>query len=236
MPVDFRLGTLAPRGQPDPNTRCRRRRIWRRRVPARSRSRRRAAVPAARAENHRSAEAESRQRGRRPDSGVRPVEAFGRGTLDDAGLPRCRTDAVRCLCRLRVEEAVCLHRRGRRRHDGGTDEGEGEGATATVSRARTRTRNFVLDRVHGDFSARDRAVLEAVRPHLRLIHEMTELRRALGDSEAEGTDRLTSREAEILELVAAGLTNAAIAEQLWVSPGTKAPRERLREARGREPR
>ncbi|MGH2887416.1 MAG: response regulator transcription factor, partial [Solirubrobacteraceae bacterium] len=33
-------------------------------------------------------------------------------------------------------------------------------------------------------------------------------------------NRLTTSEAEILELVAAGLTNAKIAERLWVSPGT----------------
>jgi DNA-binding CsgD family transcriptional regulator len=89
-----------------------------------------------------------------------------------------------------------------------------------ITRSRTRTRNFVLDRAHGDFSARDRAVLEFVRPHLRRIHEMTELRRAAGASKPDDLERLTAREAEILELVAAGLTNAAIAERLWVSPGT----------------
>jgi DNA-binding CsgD family transcriptional regulator len=89
-----------------------------------------------------------------------------------------------------------------------------------IAPSRIRTRNFILDRAHGDFSDRDRAVLEAVRPHLRRIHEMTELRRAVGDSEPEDRDRLTDREAEILELVAAGLTNAGIAERLWISPGT----------------
>jgi DNA-binding CsgD family transcriptional regulator len=89
-----------------------------------------------------------------------------------------------------------------------------------ITRSRVRTRNFVLDRAHGDFSARDRAVLELLRPHLRRIHEMTELRRAAGASQSDDLERLTAREAEILELVAAGLTNAAIAERLWVSPGT----------------
>jgi DNA-binding CsgD family transcriptional regulator len=89
-----------------------------------------------------------------------------------------------------------------------------------ITRSRTRTRNFVLDRAHGDFSARDRAVLDLLRPHLRRIHEMTELRRAAGASQPDDLDRLTAREGEILELVAAGLTNAAIAERLWVSPGT----------------
>ena len=89
-----------------------------------------------------------------------------------------------------------------------------------ITRSRTRTRNFVFDRARGDFSARDRAVLDLVRPHLRRIHEMTELRRTVGTSPPDDLDRLTAREAEILELVAAGLTNAAIAERLWVSPGT----------------
>jgi DNA-binding CsgD family transcriptional regulator len=91
---------------------------------------------------------------------------------------------------------------------------------AGIARSRTVTRNFVFERTHGDFSVRDRAVLELVRPHLRRIHEMTRLRRAVGDPAPEDLNRLTGREAEILELVAAGLTNAAIAERLWISPGT----------------
>ena len=86
--------------------------------------------------------------------------------------------------------------------------------------SRTRTRNFILDRAHGNFSARDRAVLELVRPHLAYIHETTQLRSAAGVAEADALERLTTREAEIVELVAAGLTNAAIAERLWISPGT----------------
>jgi DNA-binding CsgD family transcriptional regulator len=89
-----------------------------------------------------------------------------------------------------------------------------------ITRSRTRTRNFVLDRAHGDFTLRDRAVLELIRPHLRRIHQMTELRRAAGASQPDDLERLTAREAEILELVAAGLTNTAIAERLWISPGT----------------
>jgi DNA-binding CsgD family transcriptional regulator len=89
-----------------------------------------------------------------------------------------------------------------------------------VARSRTQTRNFVLNRAHGDFSVRERDLLELLRPHLRRIHEMTQLRRAAEASEPDDRDRLTAREAEILELVAAGLTNAAIAERLWVSPGT----------------
>jgi DNA-binding CsgD family transcriptional regulator len=91
---------------------------------------------------------------------------------------------------------------------------------AFIGRSRVRPRNFALGRMHGDFSDRDRAVLELVSPHLARIHEMTALRRAAGASEPDELDRLTAREAEILELVAAGLTNAVIAERLWVSPAT----------------
>jgi DNA-binding CsgD family transcriptional regulator len=91
---------------------------------------------------------------------------------------------------------------------------------AGIADSRSQTRNFVLHRTHGDFSVRDRAVLDLIRFHLARIHEMTALRRAAGASEPDELDRLTAREAEILELVAAGLTNAAIAERLWISPGT----------------
>ena len=35
-----------------------------------------------------------------------------------------------------------------------------------------------------------------------------------------GTHRLTRRECEVVMLVAEGLTNAQIAERLWISPGT----------------
>jgi DNA-binding CsgD family transcriptional regulator len=89
-----------------------------------------------------------------------------------------------------------------------------------ITHSRARTSNFVLDRVSGDFSDRDRAVLELVRPHLRRIHEMTDLRRAAGSSQLDDLSLLTPREGEILELVAAGMSNAAIAERLWISPGT----------------
>jgi DNA-binding CsgD family transcriptional regulator len=86
--------------------------------------------------------------------------------------------------------------------------------------SRVRTRNFVFDREHGDFSARDVAVLALIAPHLARIHETTQLRHAADLADPGNLDRLTTREAEILELVAAGLTNAAIAERLWISPGT----------------
>jgi DNA-binding CsgD family transcriptional regulator len=89
-----------------------------------------------------------------------------------------------------------------------------------VARSRTRPCTFILDRVDGDFSTRDRAVLELVRPHLQRIREMSELRRAVAYSDCAELNQLTAREAEIVELVAGGLTNAVIAERLWISPGT----------------
>jgi DNA-binding CsgD family transcriptional regulator len=89
-----------------------------------------------------------------------------------------------------------------------------------LAKSRTHTRNFVLDRMHGDFSDRDVAVLQLVAPHLVRIHEMTRLRGALEVTEPGRLELLTTREGEVLELVAAGLTNAGIAERLWISPGT----------------
>jgi DNA-binding CsgD family transcriptional regulator len=89
-----------------------------------------------------------------------------------------------------------------------------------IVRSRTRTRNFVFSRTQGDFSARDVAVLQLVAPHLARIHETTQLRLVADLADPGNLERLTTREAEILELVAAGLTNAAIAERLWISPGT----------------
>jgi DNA-binding CsgD family transcriptional regulator len=89
-----------------------------------------------------------------------------------------------------------------------------------IARSRARTRNFVLNRTSGDFSERDVAVLQMVAPHLTRIEEMTRLRGALEVTEPGRFELLTTREGEVLELVAAGLTNAAIAERLWISPGT----------------
>jgi DNA-binding CsgD family transcriptional regulator len=86
-----------------------------------------------------------------------------------------------------------------------------------IARSRARTRNFVLSRSSGDFSERDVAVLQMVAPHLERIHELNVLR---GVALPDDRESLTTREEEVLELVAGGLTNAAIAERLWISPGT----------------
>ncbi len=91
-------------------------------------------------------------------------------------------------------------------------------------------RSIVLLRERGDsdFSERDRAVLEMLRPHLRAREARAELQRALlsrppvGDHQPDDTSdsRLTARELEVIALVAEGNTNAQIAAALWVSPAT----------------
>jgi len=93
-----------------------------------------------------------------------------------------------------------------------------------------RHRSFILFRgtEEGDFSERDRAVLEILRPHLYRLEAHAALRRRLsealrtreGDSEFSAYAELTPREREIVELVAEGKTNAQIAAQLWVAPST----------------
>jgi len=99
-------------------------------------------------------------------------------------------------------------------------EGVVAGLEVGIARSRRLTRTFVLSRTQGDFSDRDVAVLQTVTPHLARIHEMTQLRGALEAGDPGILSVLTTREGEVLELVAAGLTNAAIAERLWISPGT----------------
>jgi len=93
-----------------------------------------------------------------------------------------------------------------------------------------RHRSFILFRGTGagDFSERDRAVLEMLRPHLYRLEAHAALRRRLSetlrtqdcDGESSAFIQLTPREREIVELVAEGKTNAQIAAQLWVAPST----------------
>ena len=78
-----------------------------------------------------------------------------------------------------------------------------------------------------DFSERDRIVLETLRPHFRAREARAELVTLAAASAPDVEDaprarhaQLTIREREIVALVAAGRTNAQIAAELWVTPGT----------------
>lgn len=95
-----------------------------------------------------------------------------------------------------------------------------------------RHRSFILFRQAGasDFTDRDRAVLDVLRPHLRGLEARAALRRRLMDSagplagngngNSSAYTELTPREREIVWLVAEGKTNAQIAVELWVAPST----------------
>jgi DNA-binding CsgD family transcriptional regulator len=90
---------------------------------------------------------------------------------------------------------------------------------------------IALNRTLRDFSERDRAVLDVIRPHLaqsyRNAIEKTTLRqrteaaeRSLWSAPAASLALLTSREQEVLVLVADGKTNVQIADRLALSPRT----------------
>jgi DNA-binding CsgD family transcriptional regulator len=64
-----------------------------------------------------------------------------------------------------------------------------------------------------EFSERDRALLALLRPHLHQAYLNAERRRC-------GEPRLTSRQRELLRLVAVGHTNGQIARRLVISEGT----------------
>jgi DNA-binding CsgD family transcriptional regulator len=77
------------------------------------------------------------------------------------------------------------------------------------------TRGFYFYRNRGfrDFDERDRAVLNALRPHLEGVRRRWERRRVRADG-------LTARERELIVLLRDGLTNQEIAERLVISTGT----------------
>jgi DNA-binding CsgD family transcriptional regulator len=69
-----------------------------------------------------------------------------------------------------------------------------------------------LNRARHDFVDEDLLFADLLRPHLEACE--------LAVTRAAARAALTSREREVLDLVAAGATNAAVAEALVVSPGT----------------
>ncbi len=82
---------------------------------------------------------------------------------------------------------------------------------------------LTLHRGGRDFSERERLLLAQAAPHLRSTHE----RLALGEDRREPNPArlarllpITARQAEVLDLLAAGRTNDGIAQELRISPHT----------------
>jgi DNA-binding CsgD family transcriptional regulator len=137
-----------------------------------------------------------------------PLARHHKTTRDCSAVRLSDVISLRQLCRTRVYETW---------HQPLSIHGEMETwlpGSPTVNRA------FYLARADSDFSPRDRAVLDLVRPHLGHIHAHTQLRRHVGTRDEGHDHRLTDREQEILDLVGCGLTNADVAERLWISPAT----------------
>jgi len=93
---------------------------------------------------------------------------------------------------------------------------------------RTHLVSFVLNRAGRDFADRDRACMEAIRPHLgtlyRLSREMDGARAAWGMPSGArnppGGEPLTARERDVLRWLANGKTDRDIAQILAISPRT----------------
>jgi DNA-binding CsgD family transcriptional regulator len=75
-----------------------------------------------------------------------------------------------------------------------------------------------FDRQGRDFSDRDRLVLQTLAPHLIQLRLRADL--AAVSLKQQLRFRLTPREHDVLELVAAGMTNRKIAQALHIAPGT----------------
>jgi DNA-binding CsgD family transcriptional regulator len=83
------------------------------------------------------------------------------------------------------------------------------------------TKVFLFSRGGGrDFSERDCAVLDALRPYLGARYALWEARRRLDVEPVARPEGLTPREREIVALLRAGLSNAEIAGRLSIAPGT----------------
>jgi DNA-binding CsgD family transcriptional regulator len=76
-----------------------------------------------------------------------------------------------------------------------------------------RSLRLLLRRASGGFSERDKLLVELLRPHLHAVYQDSRRRRI-------GAPKLTARQWELLRLVAAGHSNADIAQQLFLSENT----------------
>jgi DNA-binding CsgD family transcriptional regulator len=82
------------------------------------------------------------------------------------------------------------------------------------------TKVFLISRASGrDFTRRDCDVLDVLRPYFAGRYELWRSRQGRTEPVAAAAG-LTSRERDVLDLVADGLTNAEVAQRLWISPGT----------------
>jgi DNA-binding CsgD family transcriptional regulator len=76
-----------------------------------------------------------------------------------------------------------------------------------------KSQRLLLRRGSGSFSDRDKVLIELLRPHLHAVYQDSQRRRT-------GAPGLTTRQRDLLRLVAAGHTNAQIAHRLGISEGT----------------
>ncbi len=81
-----------------------------------------------------------------------------------------------------------------------------------------------IERGGRNFSERDLAFVAALRPSLIAYEAYRSMAAALAGVRSAipsgSVAALTARESEVLDLIAAGATNATIAERLWISPAT----------------
>jgi len=80
--------------------------------------------------------------------------------------------------------------------------------------------SFVLNRARRDFSDRERALLDLLRPHLAKLYRSTSAHLARVYQRARISGQLTTREAEVLRWVAAGKSDAQIGAILGISART----------------
>lgn len=86
----------------------------------------------------------------------------------------------------------------------------------------TKTFSFTRSTDWPDFKERDRSLLNVLQPHLVHLYRNAKLRQRLFDEDDDAATAagLTAREREVLALVRKGKTNAEIARELWIAPGT----------------